>query len=147
METLKSKLPLIVRTLLGLVFFVFGLNGFLHFLPQPPLPGRAGEFIGALIGTGYLFTLVKAVEVSAGALLLAGRFVPLAITLLAPIVVNIVMFHLVLAPGGYPMLAFLVGAELFLAWSYRTSFAPMLRGDAKPVLAEVKRASVTVAAE
>jgi len=132
MDTFKNKLPLIVRTLLGLIFFVFGLNGFLHFLPQPPLPATGGAFIGALIGTGYVFALVKGVEVVAGAMLLAGRFVPLAITLLAPIVINIVFFHVVLAPGNYAMLAFLVGAELFLAWAYRDAFAPMLRSDAKP---------------
>lgn len=105
------------------------------------------SFIGALIGTGYVFTLVKGIEVVAGALLLSGRFVPLAITLLAPIVVNIVGFHLVLAPGGYPMLAFLVAAELYLAWSHRDVFGPLLRASAAPVAPASSRVPVASPAE
>src|SRR5882762_6738719 len=101
MTSLTSKLPVAARLALGLIFFVFGLNGFLHFLPQPPAPPAAAAFGGALYATGYFIPLLKATEVLAGALLLAGVFVPLALTLLAPIIVNIAAFHLFLAPGNY----------------------------------------------
>jgi uncharacterized membrane protein YphA (DoxX/SURF4 family) len=126
------KLSTVARIVLGLVFFVFGLNGFLHFLPQPPAPAPAAAFAGALFATGYMFPLLKAFEVLSGALLLAGVFVPLALTLLAPIIVNIVAFHLFLAPGNYPILAIVLGSELYLAWAYRATFAPMLALRTQP---------------
>ena len=99
MEKLISLAPTAARIFLGLIFFVFGLNGFLQFMPQPPQPEAAGAFIGALAATGYMFPLIKGTEVVAGLLLLSGRFVPLALTLLAPIIVNIALFHTVLAPN------------------------------------------------
>jgi hypothetical protein len=119
------------RIVLGLVFFVFGLNGFLHFLPQPPLPAAAGAFMGGLAGAGYMFPLIKGTEVLAGVLLLSNRFVPLALTLLAPVVVNIVLFHTMLAPPN-PVTALVLLGEVFLAWSYRSAFAPMLRAKVAP---------------
>ena len=127
MNTLRTHLPTAARLLLGLVFTVFGLNGFLHFLPAPPAPPPAMAFGGALLASGYLFPLLKGTEVVAGLLLLGGRFVPLGLTLLAPIVVNIVGFHLFLAPAGLPLPIVVLALELYLAWSYRTSFAPMLQ--------------------
>jgi uncharacterized membrane protein YphA (DoxX/SURF4 family) len=130
--TMKSKLIIAARILLGLIFFVFGLNFFLHFLPQPPLAGPAGAFAGAMFATGYLFVLVKVVEVTCGLLLLAGRFVPLALTLLAPIVVNIVFFHAFLAPSGIALPLVVLALELFLAWSYRNVYRPMLAVRAVP---------------
>src|SRR6188768_3359686 len=93
MATLLDKLPSAARILLGLVFFVFGLNGFLHFLPQPPMSGPPADFIGALFVSGYMFPLIKGTEVIASILLLTNRFVPLALAVLAPVVVNIVAFH------------------------------------------------------
>jgi uncharacterized membrane protein YphA (DoxX/SURF4 family) len=122
-----SKAVTIARILLGLVFFVFGLNFFLHFIPQPPMTGRVGEVMGALIGTGFLFQMVKVTEVTCGALLLAGRYVPLALAMLAPIIINIVAFHGFLAPSGLPLAFVVLGLELFLAWSYRRAYAPMLK--------------------
>src|SRR5438132_7666163 len=103
MRTLLGHLPAAARILLGLVFFVFGLNGFLHFIPQPPMEGPPAQFIGAMLATGYLFPLLKTTEVLGGLLLLSGRLVPLALTVLAPVVVNIVAFHLFLAPSGLPI--------------------------------------------
>jgi uncharacterized membrane protein YphA (DoxX/SURF4 family) len=123
---MKTKLVLGARVLLGLIFFVFGLNFFLHFIPQPPLAGPAGAFAGAMFATGYLFVVVKVVEVVSGALLLAGRFVPLALALLAPIVINIVLFHAFLAPAGIALPIVVLALELFLAWSYRSVYRPML---------------------
>ena len=127
MKTIVQRLPVAARFALGLVFFVFGLNGFLHFLPQPPMTGPAGAFLGALAASGYLFPLLKATEVLGGALLLSGFFVPLALTLLAPVIVNIVAFHLFLAPGNYVVVGIVLASELFLAWTYRASFAGVLQ--------------------
>ena len=124
--------PTVVRVFLGLIFFVFGLNGFLQFLPQPPMPDKAGAFMGALAATGYMFPLIKGVEVLAGALLISNRFVPLALALLAPNVVNIVLFHAVLAPGGLPIALLVLALELFAAWSYREAFASMLHARTAP---------------
>jgi uncharacterized membrane protein YphA (DoxX/SURF4 family) len=121
---LSSRLPTVARVLLGLVFFVFGLNGFLHFLPQPPPPARALGFVGGLASTGYFFPLLKTTEVVAGALLLAG-FVPIALTLLAPIVVNIVAFHAFLAPGNWPVVGVVLVSEIYLAIVHRAAFAAL----------------------
>jgi len=120
----SGKLPTVARVLLGLVFLVFGLNGFFHFLPQPPAPPRAMAFAGALAASGYFFPLLKTIEVTAGALLLMG-FVPIALTLLAPIIVNIVAFHLFLSPGNYPVVGLVLAAEIYLAVVHRAAFAPL----------------------
>ena len=93
-------LILVARILLGLMFTVFGLNFFFHFIPQPPPPPAAGAFAGAMFATGYLFNLLKVLEVLSGLALLSGFFVPLALAVLAPIIVNILFFHAFLAPAG-----------------------------------------------
>ena len=116
----------IARVLLGLMFVVFGSNGFLHFLPMPPMPGHAGEFIGAMYATGYL-KVIAALQVVGGALLLLGRWVPLGLTLLGPIIVNILLFHVFLAREGLPMAGVVCVLALFLAASYRSAFAGLLR--------------------
>jgi hypothetical protein len=109
------------------MFVVFGLNFFLHFLPAPPaMPEKAVPFLGGLAASGYIFPIIKSIEVAAGIALLANRFVPLALTLLAPIIVNIVAFHFLLAPS-YGLPSVILALELYLAWSYRSAFAPMLR--------------------
>jgi hypothetical protein len=117
------------RVLLGLVFFTFGLDGFLHFVPQPDpstLPPGCVAFAGALMATGYMFPLIKGTEVIVGALLLANRFVPLALALLAPVMANIVLFHAFLAPSGVALPIMLVALQLFLAWTHRRAYGPML---------------------
>lgn len=128
MSNLQSKAPFGARLALGSIFLVFGLNGFFHFIPQPaePPPAAALAFAGALFQTGYMFPLIKGTEVLASLFLLSGRFVPLALTLLAPIVVNIVAFHVFLAPGAGPLvIAFTtLGLGLYLAWSEREVFKP-----------------------
>jgi uncharacterized membrane protein YphA (DoxX/SURF4 family) len=131
MQISRSKTPVIARLALGTLFLVFGLNGFFHFIPQPaqPPPPEALAFAGALLQTGYMFPLVKGTEVFAAALLLSGRYVPFALTLLAPIVVNIVAFHVFLAPGAVPLtIAFTaLGLGLYLAWTERVAFKPLFQ--------------------
>jgi peptidoglycan biosynthesis protein MviN/MurJ (putative lipid II flippase) len=123
--------PAVARVLLGVIFFVLGLNGFLRFLPAPPEPERAGAFLGALVGTGYMIQLIKGTEVVAGVLLLANRFVPLALTVLAPVVVNIILFHVFLAPAALPIPLLALALGLFLAYQYRGVFRPVLAARAQ----------------
>ena len=135
MSKLTRNLPVAARILLGLPFFVFGLNGFLHFMPQPELPAEAGAFMGALAATGYMFPVIKGIEVVAGLMLLAGFAVPLALLLLAPIVVNIVLFHAVLAPAGLVVPVVLLALGIYLAWAHRDSFRGVLQRRARPASA------------
>jgi uncharacterized membrane protein YphA (DoxX/SURF4 family) len=132
MKSISRHAPAAARIVLGLVFLVFGLNGFLHFIPQPPPPEAAAAFAGALFATGYMFPLIKGVEVVVGALLLSNRFVPLALALVAPNIVNILLFHLFLAPSGVPVAVIIVALELYLAWCYRDAYAPMLASRVRP---------------
>lgn len=127
-------LTIIARVLLGLVFLVFGLNGFFHFIPQPKdaMPAGAMDFFGSLMKTGYMIPLVFSTQTLGGVLLLLNCFVPLALALLAPVVVNIILFHVFLAPSGIPVAAVVVVLELYLAWAYRKSFLPMFALRAKP---------------
>src|ERR1043165_4173936 len=93
-------ISLIARLLLGLTFVVFGLNGFLNFLSMGPMPtGLAGQFIGALFLSHY-FWVVAGLQVVGGLLLLVNRFVPLALVLLGPVIVNILLYHFLLNPAG-----------------------------------------------
>ena len=93
---------LIARLLLGLVFLIFGLNGFLHFIPMPPPTGVAAQFFMALIASPY-WMVIFGVQVIGGVLLLVNRFVPLALVLLGPVIVNIFFFHVFMAPAGLPL--------------------------------------------
>src|SRR5215468_9058104 len=95
--SVRARIPAVARTLLGLAFVVFGINYFLHFLPQPAQPADALAFAGALVA-GKIFTIIKPIEITAGLALLGNRFVPLALTLLAPIEIGILAFHLVFEP-------------------------------------------------
>jgi hypothetical protein len=136
MRTLASKLVPAARIGLGLRFTVFGLNGFLHVLPQAPVPLQASAFLGGLAAAGYFFPLLKGLEVLLGVALLWNRFVPLALTMLAPIVVNIVAFQLFLAPAGLALPLVLLGLEIGLAWAYRGAFASVVRARVAPGVAE-----------
>lgn len=126
--------PVVARFVLGAVFFVFGLNGFLNFIPPPagPMPEGAVAFGGALMQTGYMFPLIKGTEVAAGALLLCNRFVPLALAALAPVVINIFAFHLFLTPGDFGFAAVILFVEAYLAWAYRGAFRPMFSAKVGP---------------
>ena len=118
-KPLKTKLPLVARILLGLVFFASGWVGLLNLYPMPPnLPERLVAFNAGLMATGYFFPLLKMTEIVCGFLLLSGIFVPLALIVLAPIVLNIFLVHAFLAPSGLP-LAIILGLLL----SYLSFFA------------------------
>jgi uncharacterized membrane protein YphA (DoxX/SURF4 family) len=122
----------IVRVLLGMMFLVFGLNGFLNFMPAPKdLPPDVITVITGLIKGGYM-AVVSGTEIIVAILLLMNRFVPLALVLLAPIVVGIITFHLTIAPATIvPGIVVLV-MELYLAWTYRGVFRPMLQAKVFP---------------
>ena len=113
---------LIARYLLGLIFVVFGANGFLHFIPMPPPPGVAGQFMGALF-VSHVLVVVFLLELIPGILLLVGRYVPLALVLLGPVIVNIVLFHAFMAPSGLPLAAVVVILWGLTAWTVRSAFA------------------------
>lgn len=98
---------LIARIFLGLIFLVFGLNGFLHFIPMPPPTGVAGQFFGSIFVSHY-WVVIFGVQVLGGLLLLFNRFVPFALVILGPVIVNIFFFHALMAPAGVP-LAIVVG--------------------------------------
>ena len=93
---------LIARYLLGFIFLVFGLNGFLHFIPMPAPTGLAGQFMGAIFASNF-FVVLFLFQVIPGILLLINRYVPLALSMLAPVILNIVCFHLLMAPAGLPI--------------------------------------------
>ena len=117
----------IVRVLLGLIFVVFGCNAFLHFLPMPPLPqGVTGEYLHAFLESGYAY-VIGGLQVIGGLLLLIGRFVPMGLTILGAIIVNIWIFHLLMAPEGVPPAIVVTILELFLLWRYRDAFTGIFR--------------------
>jgi hypothetical protein len=114
----------ISRILLGAIFLVFGANYFLGFIPFPAPPERVAAFQGFLEEL-RMHPVFKLAELVAGALLLTGRAVPFALVLLAPIVVNIGLFHLFLLPQGWQLGALVTLLELFLAWAYWPAFRPL----------------------
>jgi hypothetical protein len=126
---MKTKATSVARVLLGLVFFGFGVNGFLHLFPLPAMEGKEAEFVGGLVASGYFFPLLFVTYTLTGAALLTGRYVPLALTVLAPVVVNVVAIHLTLSPSGpeFYLALLVLLLEVFLAWSYRAAFRPLLR--------------------
>ncbi|MCU0662615.1 MAG: DoxX family protein [Myxococcota bacterium] len=129
------------RGFLGLVFFVSGLNGFLQFMPMGDMPGPAGSFLASLAATGYFLPLLMATKMAVGLALLTGRFVPLALIVLAPITIHIAAFHLFLAPQGTVMALVLGALQLALAWAYRDSFKGVLNASAKPRVTDAAQKS------
>jgi len=110
------------RYLLGLIFLVFGLNGFLHFIPMPPPQGLAAQFGGAIFASHY-WVVIFGIQVIGGALLLLNQFVPLALVSLGPVIVNIFFFHALMAPSGLPLAIVVVVLWLLLAVRYKQYLA------------------------
>lgn len=115
---------IIARILLGLMFLVFGLNPFLKFLPMPQLEGAWGQFLGALFVSHYVW-LIGATQVVSGVLFLIGRYVPLAIALSGPVIVNIIAYHVTMQRIGAQLAVLATICWVFLFWRYRHSFAPL----------------------
>lgn len=123
-----KKAALIARLLLGLIYFVFGLNFFFNFIPMPAnMPAKMLAFSAGLAEAGYFFPLLKVTEVICGLLLLAGFFAPLALVILMPITLNILFVHTLLAPEGMPLAIGMMALHVFLMWSYCEAFKPLLR--------------------
>ena len=122
----------VVRYLVGLMLFVFGLNGFLQFIPPPHAPPAGEAFLDALV-TGNVLPVVSVFEALTGALLLAGRFVPLALVMLVPITLNIVLYHLTFDPGGGVAGYVLLAMHAFLLWAYAGHLMPLARARVEPL--------------
>src|SRR5437870_3305704 len=116
----------IARFLLGFIFFVFALNGFLHFIPASLPSGTAGQFVGALFVSNYL-VVVFLLQLISAVLLLSNRYVPLALTLLAPIIVNILLFHMLMAPSGLLLAMVVTMLWIVVFLSVRSAFAGLLQ--------------------
>lgn len=133
-KRITRYLPEVARILMGAPLVVFGLNAFLNFIPPPstPMPEKAMAFAGALVNSGYMMQLIGVTQLMVGVLLVANRFVPLALALFAPFMVNSVAFHVFLERTGLPMVAIFLALELYLAWSYRHAFRSMLAARVTP---------------
>jgi len=121
---MNHKLTIVLRSLLGIIFVAGPVAAMFH-AGEPTLPPRAAAFAGALAKTGYMMPLLWSTEIVAGLMLLGGILVPIALLLLAPVVVNIALFHAFLAPAGAGPAALVIGLEIFLAWQYRRAFEPL----------------------
>jgi putative oxidoreductase len=117
---------IIARILLGLVFTVFGSNAFLQFIPMPPMSGPSGDFLTAMYTTHYLY-VVAGCQMLGGLILLIGRYIPLGLTLLGPVIVNILSFHIFMNHQGLPLALVVAALALFLLWSHRRNFAGLLK--------------------
>src|SRR5438874_11291386 len=117
---------IIARSLLGLIFLIFGLNGFLHFIPSPPPTGITGQFVGALFVSHYL-VVVFLLQLVAAVLLVINRYVPLALALLAPVIVNILLFHLLMALAGLPLALVVTVLWIVVFLRVRSAFAGLLQ--------------------
>ena len=121
----RNYLPATARVLLGVVMLLTGLNKIFWFAPMPHMSPALTAFMGALKETGYYLPFIGIVEATGGALLLVNRFVPLAITILAPVLVNILGVHTFLDVRGFPLAFILIALDVYLAWVYRDAFRPM----------------------
>lgn len=138
-SAIARYLPVVARIVMGLIFLGSGVFGLLMVSgvmpmppPDPPLSDAAAAFMNGLFKSGYLFQLIKITEIVAGALLLAGRFVPLALTLIAPVVVNVFFVHAILMPHGLPIAILVLVLEVYLAWAYRGSYRALFVPRAQP---------------
>jgi uncharacterized membrane protein YphA (DoxX/SURF4 family) len=130
-EPVMRTVSTIARYLSGVIFLVFGLNGFLKFIPLPPPGGIAGQFMGALYASHYLW-VIFAFEVIAAVLLLINRYVPLAVAVLAPVIVNILFFHALMAPSGIPQALFVAVLWAVMFVDVRPAFSGLFQSRLQP---------------
>jgi putative oxidoreductase len=116
----------IARYLAGVIFLVMGLNGFLNFIHFPPPTGTAAQFMGALYVSHYLW-VIFAFQLVAGVLLLVNRYVPLAVAVLAPVLVNILTFHITMAPAGLPLAIFVALLWVLIFIDVRPAFSGLFQ--------------------
>jgi putative oxidoreductase len=121
----------IARYLAGVIFLVFGLNGFLNFIPMPPPGGIAGQFLGVLYASHYLW-VIFGFQLLAGVLLLVNRYVPLAVAMLAPVIVNILSFHALMAPSGLPLAIFVAVLWAAVFIDVRPAFSGLFQARLQP---------------
>jgi len=121
----------IARYLAGVIFLVMGLNGFLNFIPFPPPGGIAAQFMGALYVSHYLW-VIFAFQLVAGLLLLVNRYVPLAVAMLAPVLVNILVFHALMAPSGLPLALFVAVLWTVIFVDVRAAFSGLFQSRLQP---------------
>jgi uncharacterized membrane protein YphA (DoxX/SURF4 family) len=120
---------LIARYLLAVMFLVFGFNGFFHFIPMPPMPGLPGQFMGAMFAS-HMYVVIFLLQILSGLLLLIGRYVPLALVLLGPVLFNILTFHIFMNPGGIGAGAFATILWFVVFASVRSNFAGIFAAKA-----------------
>jgi len=131
---------LIARYLAGVIFLVMGLNGLLNFIHFPPPAGIAAQFMGALYVSHYLW-VIFAFQLIAGVLLLVNRYVPLAVAMLAPVLVNILTFHALMAPSGLPLALFVAVLWALIFVDVRPAFAGLFQSRWQPSAEEVKQSA------
>ncbi len=119
-----SKVTLVVRVLMGLVFAGGGIAFF--FTTPPPLEGPMADFFNGMVATKYFFPLLKGTEIVCGLILISGLFVPLALVVLAPIILNIFLVHLFLAPDGLILATILGLIEVYLAF-FSAEYSPVVK--------------------
>jgi putative oxidoreductase len=128
-----KKATMIFRVLLGLLYLVFGLDYFLHFIPYQPMhTGEAAALKAGLMGTGYIYPMMKTIQIVAGISLMLDRYAPFSAVVLFPISLNVLLFHTILVPSGWLMGVFLMVPNLFLGYAYRKYYAGMF--IRKPVI-------------
>lgn len=122
---MNSVVTLVARILLGLVLLIFGANKFFNFMPAPPLEGAAGDFMMALIGSGYLFKFIALTEMISGFLLIINKWTGFALILASVIIVNILAFHIFLAPAGIGLGAIMAILAILLYYTNWKKFSPL----------------------
>jgi len=122
-----SKIKVVIRYLLGAMLLVFGLNGFLQFMPMPPLTPEAGEFMGALVKTDYIMPFISVVKIVCGILLLSNKYVSLALVLVFPVLLNAFLFHLILDIGGIAGALFAIAMNIYLFFVNKENYSSLLK--------------------
>lgn len=116
---------IVARAVLSGIFLVFAADYVFHFMPALPFTEQGGRYLEALIATGYMFPLIKSVEVISALLILSGRYTALGLLVALPVLVNIALYHIVLDPNGSSIAAALVLSEGWLIWRYRRAYAAL----------------------
>ncbi|QDK38975.1 acyltransferase [Bdellovibrio sp. NC01] len=122
-----KKAALAARIIFGLLWVIFGLNFFFHFLPQPPPPEAGLKFLSGLMAAPYFFPLLKVTEIVVGLMLLANIAVPLALVVISPVVIQILLYHTILDPSGAALAIVMTALNLFLGIAYLNSFKPLFK--------------------